>query len=60
MRYSFTPRSDVFFGLGADFDLADTRYVVEGPGAGQETVVFQPWRLRPMALIGIGSDILAQ
>lgn len=60
MRYSFTPRSDVFFGLGADFDLVNTRYVVGGPGAGQETVVFQPWRLRPLALVGIGSDILAQ
>jgi hypothetical protein len=59
MRYSFTRRSDVFFGLGADFDLVDTRYIVQGPG-GDEHVVFQPWRLRPMALVGIGSDILAQ
>jgi hypothetical protein len=58
MRYAMTPRSDVFFGLGADFDLIDTRYyVVRG---GENAVVFHPWRLRPIATIGIGSDILAR
>jgi hypothetical protein len=55
-RFAITPRSDVFFGLGADFDLFDTSFVVSGI----PQPVFQPWRLRPIGLVGVGSDILAQ
>jgi hypothetical protein len=58
MRYAFTPKSEVFFGLGADFDLVDTRYFVRASGV--DDVVFHPWRLRPLALVGVGSDILAR
>lgn len=60
-RYALTRSSEVFFGLGADFDLIDTHFFVQGPtGSSAEYVVFQPWRLRPLALVGIGSDILAR
>jgi hypothetical protein len=61
MRYAFTTKSEVFFGLGADFDLIDTHFVVQGPGGpSDDRMVFSPWRLRPLALVGVGSDILAR
>jgi hypothetical protein len=58
MRYALTPRSDAFFGLGSDFDLIDSRYFVRR--GVEEPVIFHPWRLRPIAMIGIESDILAR
>lgn len=61
IRYAFSPSSEVFFGLGADFDLIDTRFQVQNSTGGvQEPPALQPWRLRPLALIGVGSNILAR
>jgi hypothetical protein len=55
--YAFTRKSEVFCGVAADFDVMNTRYLVERD-TGDE-VVFQPWRLRPMAIVGIASDVIA-
>ncbi len=57
-RYLFTPKSELFGGLAADFDCFNTRYLVER--ASGDEVIFHPWRLRPMAVLGIASDVLAR
>jgi hypothetical protein len=56
-RYLFTPKSELFAGLAADFDCFNTRYLVHRDSG--DEVVFHPWRLRPMAVLGIASDVLA-
>jgi hypothetical protein len=60
-RYAFTNKSEFFFGLSLDFDLRGTNYlrVHEDAQGTSPTSVFEPWRLRPMALIGITADVLA-
>jgi hypothetical protein len=58
-RYAFTARSEVFAGVAADYDLAGTRYVLNEPSH-PPVPVFEPWTLRPMALIGVASDVLAR
>ncbi len=57
VRYTFTTRSELFGGLAIDVDLFDTRYLVQRDG--REDVVFHPWQVRPMALVGVASDVLA-
>jgi hypothetical protein len=61
-RYAVANKSELFFGLALDFDLRDTNYVkqIVDPDHGTTTEsVFDPWRLRPMALFGITADVLA-
>jgi hypothetical protein len=55
-RYALTIRSDLFAGIAVDYDLLGTRYLLH---ARPDMPVFQPWRMRPMALIGVTSDVLA-
>jgi hypothetical protein len=59
-RYAFSARSTVFAGIAADYDLAGTRYLLHDPSSGTDEAVFEPWRLRPTALIGVASDVLAR
>jgi hypothetical protein len=56
-RYLFTTKSELFAGVAADFDCFNTRYLVQRESG--DEVVFHPWRLRPMAVLGIASDVLA-
>jgi hypothetical protein len=58
-RYAFTARSEVFAGVAADYDLVGTRYVLND-ASNSPVPVFTPWDLRPMALIGVASDVLAR
>jgi hypothetical protein len=62
-RYAFTNRSELFFGVGADADLTNTRYTSEIRTAGDPATttdeILHPWWVRPMALIGITADVLA-
>jgi hypothetical protein len=61
-RYAFTSKSELFFGFSLDFDLRGTTYVRQDYDAqGTEILipVFEPWRFRPMALLGITADVLA-
>ena len=61
-RYAFTTKSELFFGLAADFDIVAKSYVtqrIEADGSTTSSTVLNPWRLRPMALIGITADVLA-
>jgi hypothetical protein len=57
-RYAFTPRTELFAGIAVDYDLLGTRYLLHQDSRA-DTPVFQPWRVRPMALIGVASDVLA-
>jgi hypothetical protein len=57
-RYAFTARSEIFAGFAADYDLLGTRYILRD-AMGADVPVFEPWRLRPTALIGVTSDVLA-
>jgi hypothetical protein len=57
-RYAFTSRSELFAGIALDYDLLGTRYLLHG-NARPDLPVFQPWRVRPMALVGVTSDVLA-
>jgi hypothetical protein len=57
-RYAFSARSHVFAGVAGDYDLLGTRYILRGPSGG-DVLVFKPWPLRPTALIGVTSDVLA-
>jgi hypothetical protein len=62
VRYAFAAKSELFFGVAADIDVTDTRYVAKVARAGEpdETVpFFRPSWFRPMALIGITADVLA-
>jgi len=56
-KYAFTTKSEFFFGLAADLDLSSTEYVITRAGVRES--VFDPLPLRPMALIGVASDVLA-
>jgi hypothetical protein len=56
-RYSFG-RSEVFAGVAADYDLIGTRYVLHDP-SGSPVPILEPWRVRPTALIGVATDVLA-
>jgi hypothetical protein len=56
-RYLFSSKSELFAGVAADFDCFNTRYLVERDSG--DEVVFHPWRLRPLAILGIASDVLA-
>jgi len=63
-RYSFAAKSELFFGIAADMDVTDTRYTTELKSADQGSAstfpsFFDPWSIRPMALIGITADVLA-
>ena len=62
-RYAVASKSELFFGLALDFDLHATNYFVETYDPNNNTTtqkdVFEPWRLRPMALFGITADVLA-
>jgi hypothetical protein len=57
-RYLFTTKSELFAAVAADFDCFDTRFLVQRESG--DEVVFHPWRLRPMAILGIASDVLAR
>jgi len=57
-RFAFSSRSQVFAGVAGDYDLLGTRYILRAP-TGDE-LVFEPWRLRPTALVGVTSDVLAR
>jgi len=57
-RYAFNSRIEVFAGVAADYDLIGTRYILSDP-LGPAVPVFEPWRLRPTALIGVATDVLA-
>jgi hypothetical protein len=58
-RYALGSRSEVFAGLAADYDLIGTRYILRDP-SGSAVPVLEPWRLRPTAIIGVASDVLAR
>jgi hypothetical protein len=58
VRYAFSSRSEVFAGFAADYDLIGTRYILRDP-AGDAVNVFRPWPIRPTAMIGVSSDVLA-
>jgi hypothetical protein len=60
-RYAFAPKSEIFFGLAADIDVQDTRYITETTGPNPEitTMILHPSLFRPMALIGITADVFA-
>jgi hypothetical protein len=57
-RYLFTTKSELFAGVAADFDCFNTRYLVQRESG--DDVVFHPWRLRPMAVLGVASDVLGR
>ena len=57
-RYLFTSKSELFAGVAGDFDCFNTRYLVQRESG--DDVIFHPWRLRPMAVLGIASDVLAR
>lgn len=62
-RYAFTSKSELFFGASVDIDLQDTRYLIRressAPVTSSNSSVLDPWRFRPMALIGITADVLS-
>ena len=61
-RYSFAPKSELFFGFAVDVDVRDTHYVTRTVEPDQTLTineVLHPWWVRPMALIGITADVLA-
>ena len=63
VRYAFTSRSAIFAGIGADFDWLETRYLIRyvddrAPEAESRELIFHPWRLRPLAFLGVSSDVL--
>ncbi len=58
-KYALTTRTDVFIGIGGDYDLYGTRYILRDPASGGDVTVFEPWRLRPTGLIGVASDVLS-
>jgi hypothetical protein len=58
-KFALTARSDVFFGIGGDYDLYGTRYFLRDT-SGVDVQEFEPWRLRPTGLIGVASDVLAR
>jgi hypothetical protein len=57
-RYALSSRSDVFVGAAADYDLVGTRYLLND-SQGPATLVFQPWQVRPTAILGVSTDVLA-
>jgi hypothetical protein len=60
-RYAIAAKSELFFGLAADIDVRNGRYVIHMVDGDQTTPseVFHPWPFRPMAMIGITADVLA-
>ncbi len=60
-RYALAVKSELFFGLAADVDPSNARYVVDTVNGEQTrtTPFFHPWPIRPMAMIGITADVLA-
>lgn len=53
-RYAWrTPVLGVFAGIGLDVSLENTRYVAVRDGA--PFVLFEPWGVRPFALVGLSS-----
>jgi hypothetical protein len=58
VRYALSSRTGVFAGIAADYDLFDTRYILLD-AKGSPVSVFEPWRVRPTAMIGVSSDVLA-
>jgi hypothetical protein len=59
-QYALGGRSHLFGGLAADYDLVRTRYILHTAPTGPDVSVFEPWRFRPTALIGVSSDVLAR
>jgi hypothetical protein len=64
VRYAFTSRSAIFAGVAADFDWLETRYLIRyvadrAPETESRELIFHPWRLRPLAFLGITSDVLS-
>jgi hypothetical protein len=57
-HFAFTSRSEVFAGFAADYDLLGTRYVLRD-ASNADVPVFEPWKLRPTALVGVATDVLA-
>ncbi len=60
VRFAFSSRSELFAGVAADYDLLGTRYTLRDPSASADVAVFEPWRLRPTAMLGVASDVLAR
>jgi hypothetical protein len=58
-KYAISTRTDNFIGLGGDYDLYGTRYLLRDPNTGTDIPIFEPWRVRPTAMIGVSSDVLA-
>jgi hypothetical protein len=58
-KYAISTRTDIFIGLGGDYDLYGTRYLLRDPNTGTDIPIFEPWRVRPTAMIGVSSDVLA-
>jgi hypothetical protein len=58
VRFALTSRADVFCTLGADLAAYNVRYWVDRPDTTE--VLFQPWRLRPFASLGVSADVLPQ
>jgi hypothetical protein len=62
VRYAVASKSEMFLGLGADFDVQDTHFdkqTVQPDGTTTTETIFHPWPVRPMALFGITADVLA-
>jgi hypothetical protein len=60
-HFAFGSRSEAFAGFAADYDLLGTRYILRDlrDASGADVPVFEPWRLRPTALVGVATDVLS-
>jgi hypothetical protein len=57
-HFAFGSRSEAFAGFAADYDLLGTRYILRD-ASNADVPVFEPWKLRPTALVGVATDVLA-
>ncbi len=55
-RFALTSHTDVFGAVGADVSAWDVRYIVARQDA--DEVLFEPWRVRPFAALGLSVDLL--